>query len=107
MMRNRRLTNTPKPLSLRWLWVCIMCTIPILAFANIVLSAQVSDLGFKLAELAVRKDAVVKQSELLESKLFEVSSLTQIMQTADNEGFENQNLYVHVQEDPSFALKAD
>lgn len=106
-MIRRRLTNKPKPLSLRWLWVCVICAIPILAIANIILSAQVSDLGFKLAELAVRKDTVAKQSEELETKLFEVSSLTQIMQAADNLGFENQNQYVHVLEDPSFALKAD
>jgi len=105
-MRRRQLTSN-QPRSLGKLWAIFIIIIPVLAIVNVFLSAQVSDIGFQMADLYREKDELTEMNQRLETALFETSSLTKIMTAAESWGFDNNNNYLHLAGDPQVAMKSE
>ena len=74
--------------------ILMVIIIPILALVNIVLSAQVSHLGFKIAELNQQKDLLHNHNQHIEQEIFKLSALTHIHQQAESLGYSTDNQYI-------------
>jgi cell division protein FtsL len=106
MLKRRRqkefpVDNNPKLIGL------LILVIPILALANILLSAKVSHIGFQIEALNDKKLALSIHNQTLEEEIFKLSALTQIHHHAKALGFDTDNNYQDIPLPPPVAYNLD
>lgn len=84
-MRRRRQPHHQSPSKIPLL--ISISVIPLLAIINIVLSAQVAHLGFRIADLNQRKADLVSQNETLQEQVYLQASLTKVRTFAQENGY--------------------
>lgn len=83
----RRRVNYTKPTHHSLIMFGLAIIIPLLAVANILFSAQVSHLGFRIAELNQQKGQLSQENAELEEQIFHQSALTKIQAIAVSRGY--------------------
>ena len=96
MRRRQRYIKESNTSSRPLLIIFLAVLVPILALVNIIMSAQVSDLGFKIAEYTNSKNTLAKQNQDLEQQIYEHSALTHIHKKADQMGFTTEKEYISI-----------
>lgn len=92
-MRRRRRHQVQQTSRSPLILLALVLVIPVLAVINVVLSAQVAHLGFRISEVDATKGQLMDEAQKLEQQIYENSALTEVYQQAEVMGFTNDTEY--------------